>query len=119
MGMKNVRIKTENDKKWSEPAVVIGTADTPRSYGVQTDNGVLQRNRRQLLRVPRDEREKYDEEISLEYEEASHTVSEPTVPTSQNSNDQSSVNSRSERDNLTGTRTRSGRLIKPPERLNL
>ena len=32
-----VRIKTEKDDEWSNPAVVIGNADTPRSYRVQTD----------------------------------------------------------------------------------
>ena len=57
-----VRIKTEKNDAWGEPAVIVGTAKTPRSYDVQTETGILRRNRRHLLHIQRDERENRKED---------------------------------------------------------
>ena len=46
----HVQIKTEKDDAWGKPAVVVGTTKTPRSYDVQTETGILLRNRKHLLR---------------------------------------------------------------------
>ena len=115
-----VRIKTGKDDEWGRPAVVIGTTNTPRSYNVQTETGVVRRNRRNLLRVPRDERERCNEED----EGVPQNTPEPMVLNNQNTDCESPVESteptsRSIPDNSEGTRTRSARLSKPPDRLNL
>ena len=46
----NVRIKLDNEKRWSDPATVLGShPDMPRSYYVQTSDGTIyRRNRRHL-----------------------------------------------------------------------
>ena len=115
-----VRIKTGKDDEWGRPAVVIGTTNTPRSYNVQTETGVVRRNRRNLLRVPRDERERCNEED----EGVPQNTPEPMVLNNQSPDCESPVESteptsRSIPDNSEGTRTRSARLSKPPDRLNL
>ena len=126
-----VRIRTEKDHAWGKQAIVVGAAKTPRSYDIQTENGVVRRNRKHIQRVPRDEREKRqeikdevlrnnviendncnpDREISspqFNYEENSGIIETPNQST------QNRVAVRPE-----GTRTRSGRLSIPPHRLNL
>ena len=125
------RIRTEKDHAWGKQAIVVGAAKTPRSYDIQTENGVVRRNRKHIQRVPRDEREKRqeikdevlrnnviendncnpDREISspqFNYEENSSIIETP------NESAQNRVAVRHD-----GTRTRSGRLSIPPDRLNL
>ena len=46
--------QNQKDDAWGKPAVVVGTANTPRSRDVQIETGVL--------RIPRNEREKREEE---------------------------------------------------------
>ena len=57
-----VRIKTGKTDTWREPAVVVETAKTPQSYDVQTETGILRRNRSHLLHIPRDKRENRKED---------------------------------------------------------
>ena len=47
-----VRIRTPEDKRWSEPATVVSDAGTPRSYIVKTPRETLRRNRKQLQLIP-------------------------------------------------------------------
>ena len=47
-----VRVKDEQQAKWSSPMKVKGTADTPRSYRIETPHGLMRRNRRHLQLVP-------------------------------------------------------------------
>ena len=54
------QIRTEKDARGKQ-AIVVGAAKTPRSYDIQTKNGVVRRNRKHLQRVLRDEREKRQE----------------------------------------------------------
>ena len=84
-----VRIKTGKDDEWGRPAVVIGTANTPRSYNVQTETGVVRRNRRHLLHVPRDERERCNKED----EGAPQDTPEPMVLNNQSADCESPVES--------------------------
>lgn len=122
-----VRIKTEIDDKWSPPAVVVGIAKSPRSYNVQTETGVVRRNRRHLLRIPRDESEKIDEEngsVPQKPTQSTSAFQNSTQPTSAVSLDQEpNLHRRDEpttiSNNPVGIRTRSGRISKPPDRLNL
>ena len=127
-----VRIKTEKDDVWGKPAVVVGTTNTPRSYDVQTETGVLRRNRRHLLRIPRDEREKREIPRSTHKKENNrnpdHENPVETIPAEpiQNPDNESPVETmpaEPTRSRITGraegTRTRSGRLSIPPDRLHL
>ena len=84
-----VWIKTGKDDEWSRPAVMIGTTNTPRSYIVQTETDVVRRNRRHLLRVPRDERERCNEEN----EEVPQNTPEPMVLNNQSADCESPVES--------------------------
>ena len=44
------------DGAWGDSAVVIGIAKTPRCYDLQTETGILRRNRKHPVRIPRDKR---------------------------------------------------------------
>ena len=111
-----VRVKTEKDSNWSEPAVVLGKADSPRSYIVQTNKGTIRRNRKHLMEIPS---ETPTEEIP------EPEVAESEIPTKANSErDTISVASAGERADTnivtqSETRTRSGRIVRPPDRLNI
>ena len=49
----SVKIKTEDQKKWSDSGKVIRKAQAPRSYHVQTQKGsIIRRNRRHLMKTP-------------------------------------------------------------------
>ena len=49
-----VRVKNDNQKKWSPVGVVSGYGSTPRSYIVETSEGKkMRRNRRHLQAVPK------------------------------------------------------------------
>ena len=47
-----VRVKTTHDATWSAPATVVRQHDAPRSYIVQTSDGLFRRNRAHLQKVP-------------------------------------------------------------------
>lgn len=44
----DVAVKLDSEKGWIKPASVLRRCDSPRSYLVQTEGGVLRRNRRHL-----------------------------------------------------------------------
>ena len=48
-----VRLKLDDERKWTSHGTVIGPVDAPRSLNVQTSNGgVYRRNRKHLMKVP-------------------------------------------------------------------
>ena len=47
-----VRIRTPEVKRWSEPATVVSDAGTPRSCIVKTPRETLRRNRKHLQLIP-------------------------------------------------------------------
>ena len=47
-----VRVRTDNEKSWTNTGVITNRADTPRSYTVQTESDMYRRNRRHLSVVP-------------------------------------------------------------------
>ena len=49
-----MRIKTDGEKLWLKKGVVKESHDCPRSFIVDTGDGVYRRNRRHLLAVPKD-----------------------------------------------------------------
>ncbi|MGH0124947.1 UNVERIFIED_CONTAM: hypothetical protein FKN15_020833 [Acipenser sinensis] len=98
------------DHVWIKQPLSKGTvmeqADTPRSYVVETNKGVVRRNRRQLVVTPA---------CPMRQEQAADNFTElspeqATPPTSEDTSS-SSVES--------AVRTRSGRLSVPPKRLNI
>ena len=46
------RVRTDNEKSWTNTGGITNRVDTPRSYTVQTESGVYRRNRRHLRVVP-------------------------------------------------------------------
>ena len=130
-------MKTEKDGTWGKPAVVVGTAKTPRSYDIQTESGILRRNRKHLQRIPRDERGKREEDK----DEVPGNTHKPTEECRRNPDDEnvfdtteeSSCNAETPIETIPtppvhnritakrseGIQTRSGRRSVPPDRLNL
>ena len=48
-----VRLKSDNQKQWSPPAVVSGSGSMPRSYVLETADGkTVRRNRRHIQVIP-------------------------------------------------------------------
>ena len=43
-----VKLKTDQEKSWATKGIVTATAESPRSYIVQSESGVYRRNRRHL-----------------------------------------------------------------------
>ena len=109
-----VYAKLDHEKTWSRPAVVSGEATTQRSYIVTTQEGaVLRRNRRHLLASPASHRTppSSTERAEMEVQPAATTPPE-TVPANQAvSTSGASLPSQ--------TVTRSGRVCKPVNRLDL
>ena len=128
-----VRIRTEKDDAWGKQAIVVVAAKTPRSYDIQTENGVVRRNRKHLLHVPWDEGKKRQENrdetrrndvIENDTESSSPQFNhENKNQTIEENNGITEANNESTRNRvavgLEGNRTRSGRLSIPPDRLNL
>ena len=109
-----VRVKQEGE--W-RPAKVIGIADTPRSYVVETsDGGVYRRNRRHLHKDT--SQDQYNVHTNIE------TKTEVIQPTSgeqeclQQSGNLEDQQQKASNTNIVqdGYRTRSGRLVKVPDR---
>lgn len=104
-----VLVRTGLDKSWSTPATVVEPADTPRSSIVMTDSGsIYRRNRRHLQLVP-------DTPPSVVEPPSPQgiPVGEPGGEKGINPNDHSFAP-----DPAYGT-TKSGRAVKPVNRLNL
>lgn len=80
-----VAIKTDRQKDWTHQGRIVGEADAPRSYQVETPSGSLRRNRRHLLPLPVETPppvlDWHDEDKPAETETAvpESTVSQPTV----------------------------------------
>lgn len=48
-----VRIKLDDEKRWTQEGIVINDTDAPRSYIVETSTGsIYRRNRKHLMEVP-------------------------------------------------------------------
>ena len=103
-----VLTKLDGQKQWRTPAVVHSVFPTPRSYVVETDQGVLyRRNRRHLLATPNTHAPVSEAGADTSPEEDTNTelpqaTEVPVVPTQG-----------------TETVTRSGRVSKPVRRLDL
>lgn len=108
-----VRIKREGEWK---PAKVIEVADTPRSYIVETSEGaVLRRNRRHLHKDT--SQDQSSTKVNMETNvEINRETKQSTSNVEQQS--QSSGSPQQQANNVEeGYRTRSGRLVKVPNRL--
>ena len=104
-------IRYQKGRLWM-PAVVIGKHSTPRSYNIKTGNGnILRRNRRHLrktIEVPPLPAPDLDDFVCEDNHSAA-TVDGPSV-------DQPPVAPRPQISISTETRTRSGRIVRPPLR---
>eukprot|EP00057_Strongylocentrotus_purpuratus_P010436 XP_011664910.1 PREDICTED: SEC14-like protein 2 [Strongylocentrotus purpuratus] len=93
---------------WSKRGIVRSVQDRNRSYQIETETGeIRRRNRRHLRPVPRQQQA---ESIPLPTQD-DFELDDTAEATEQPASEESSTTS--------STRTRSGRVIKPPDRLNL
>ena len=98
-GARNLKPLSPGDTVWIPEREAGGTVEkesSTRSYTVQTEDGTLRRNRRDLILVP------------------NTAEAQPSTNTESSLADQPQVESPSATD---GTKTRSGRVSKPPDRL--
>ena len=106
-----VRSKLDHEKSWSPPAVISSESITPRSYIIKTQQGAeLRRNRRHLQPepVPQSSSSATSENTGTD----THSDTLETVPSSQSVATPASP--------MPGqTVTRSGRVCKPTNRLDL
>ena len=94
-----IRVKLDHQKQWT-PATVAGESDAPRSYLIDTGNGILRRNRRHIM------------PSSVTPAVSTHVAQRPDA-------DIPPVHSAMIDVPDSGTlHTRSGRAVKPPSRLN-
>ena len=75
-----VRIKTDQEKMWNTTGTVIRNDSTPRSYAVETDQGILRRNRRHLQLVPQQVPEQQPEAAMTPQAAATATPLKPQQP---------------------------------------
>ena len=93
---------------WSKRGIVRSVQNRNRSYQIETETGEMRRrNRRHLRPVPRQQQA---ESIPLPTQD-DFELDDTAEATEQPASEESSTTS--------STRTRSGRVIKPPDRLNL
>ena len=105
-----VRIRTPEDKRWSEPATVVSDAGTPRAYTVKSPREALRRNRKHLQLIPSQQTNLAQKQIqfpSLETESEQTTKEQEPQP------------STNQIEPATTVQTRSGRQIRAPKRLDL
>uniref|UniRef100_A0A3P8SHE6 Integrase catalytic domain-containing protein n=1 Tax=Amphiprion percula TaxID=161767 RepID=A0A3P8SHE6_AMPPE len=103
-----VLMKLDNERQWTTPGTVLGNCSTPRSYAVVTpEGGCYRRNRRHVLQVP-----------GAPTNPAADTSPEDPTPV-QSSDVTPSSAGESPTNTGTVTVTRSGRVIKPPPKLDL
>lgn len=102
-----VRIRTPEDKRWSEPATVVSDAGTPRSYFVKTPRETLRRNRKHLQLIPSQQTNQAQEQIQFPALEAE------SEQTTKEQEPQPSTNQ------IEPATTRSGRQNRAPKRLDL
>uniref|UniRef100_A0A3Q1EIG7 Gypsy retrotransposon integrase-like protein 1 n=1 Tax=Acanthochromis polyacanthus TaxID=80966 RepID=A0A3Q1EIG7_9TELE len=113
----SVLTKLDHQNVWGTPAVVTGDSTTPRSYDIVTDQGAtLRRNRRHLLRVPASSGTAQCPLLQQSQHEAAIQQAEPAVAM----NTQMTVSNACPSPMQDGQLyTRSGRLSRPVNRLNL
>ncbi|XP_030854482.1 uncharacterized protein K02A2.6-like [Strongylocentrotus purpuratus] len=93
---------------WSKRGILRSVQDRNRSYQIETETGdIRRRNRRHLRPVPRQQQA---ESIPLPTQD-DFELDDTAEATEQPASEESST--------MSSTRTRSGRVIKPPDRLNL
>ena len=104
-----VRVKTEQDKTWSEPMTVTDKLEEPRSYKVQKDNGSsLRRNRKHIMVIP-------EEQNNVVCAKSPQATASASGDYGTNSGEQTQTVS----SNIPEQRSRYGRIIKAPDRLNI
>ena len=105
-----VRIRTPEDKRWSEPATVVSDAGTRRSYFVKTPRETLRRNRKHLQLIPSQQTNQAQKQIqfpALEAESEQTTKKHEPQPSTNQIEPAATV------------QTRSGRQVRAPKRLDL
>ena len=105
-----VRVRTPEDKHWSEPATVVSDAGTPRSYIVKTPRETLRRNRKHLQLIPSQQTNQTQTQRRFPALEA-ESEQTPTEQETQPSTNQI--------ESATTVQTRSGRQVRAPKRLDL
>ena len=111
-----VRIRTSDDKHWSEKGTVIKQTDQNRSYLIQSPDGrTLRRNRIHLQKVPSESNE--DEETNKPQVIPVPVAAEKEI-TPEEIPDTKDTNAGYETPVLPKT-TRLGRVVKPPVKLNI
>ncbi|MGH0127348.1 UNVERIFIED_CONTAM: hypothetical protein FKN15_039378 [Acipenser sinensis] len=117
-----VRVKTDGEREWKTTGIVRGRCTTPRSYIVQTERGDTPRRNRRHIQLVNKEREcspTIEEHAIPEEIQSSSSLSPRRAETAQESN--------SRKDTLDSPRpvpeefvtTRSGRIVKPVQRLDI
>ena len=112
-----VLVKLDHQHAWRTPAVIAGDSSTPRSYVIETQQGAtLRRNRRHLQHVPAPAGDTPAPEPDGQEQGAATQLPDPNIATDTAS---PTPNTRPPpaQDGLLFTR--SGRLSKPVDRLNL
>ena len=101
-----VRVESKNGFK--KKGIVVGKAEYPRSYIVESGNREYRRNCRQIIKVKE----------QPEYSEIEETASKQVTQDVRNEREE-----QSQEQSLSNTtmekKTRSGRIVKAPDRLNL
>ena len=100
------RIRSPEDKHWSEPATVVSDAGTPRSYIVKTPKETLRRNRKHLQLIPSQQTNQAQKQIqfpALEAEREQTTKEHETQLTT------------NQIEPATTVKTRSGRQVRAPK----
>jgi len=109
-----VRIRTEQDNVWSEPTVITSKANTPRSFRVQSRRGdTLRRNCHHLMIVP----DNRSGELTGDYHESSDDSASVFKPSE--TAEQQIPTTTHEFPMVPRVQTRSGRCVKPPDRLDI
>ena len=119
-GGESVRIKTDAQKVWGNPTVVV-RADTPRSYIVQSPDGsTFRRNRRHLQEIPVPVTERqFVPDVASNGSPAPHTPKVAQRPKVISEPIRGSQVIGTPKPTVPTTTTRSGRVSKPAKRLDL
>ena len=107
-----VRMKVDSEKRWSDPVKVLESHDSPRSYIVQDRNGQrFRRNRRHLQHIP--EQESEQEQVS------GSDIQEPVQESAPEAEAVQLGMAMQPPGPGSQLVTRRGRVVKPPDRLDL
>lgn len=112
-----VRLKRDDERRWSANGTVLARADAPRSFIVETsDGGVYRRNRKHLLKVP-PEPPRTSETTDDHRDEPDDVETTPTLPGDEHPQDATEDVPSSPR--RPGYVTRSGRAVRKPDRMDV